>query len=171
MLNLCFEIRNMFRNIFCTCDLPSRCNPFTTRYLYGPDIHYWDGEMNSRGQFFIISAIFIVIVIMFFSIYSTGLSRMATGSSSSAASSQLAFDNIREGAKETVSGAADNGDDINDSVFTYRNFSINKLKESNYDLDMDYSINGSELEINMSLESPRARYEDRFGFSGFYFRP
>ncbi len=121
---------------------------------------------SNKGQFFIVSAATIVVILFFVGRWLEP-SRVPDTSTVAMTDELFTFDNIREKAGVVVEGS-ESCDDLSYSLAEYRDFVLDFARDKNYRATFDYSLApcseelGTIVEFNLRVTTDKADAEGTF---------
>lgn len=130
---------------------------------------------DSKAQFFIIAAVLIALVLMYFGFYFAGAPRIGIEASALQSSSAASyFENVREEAKGAVDisyAQYPSGGAISANLGRLKNFSENKSLEQSFNLSMSASNVSTRAFLNMSMSSRELNLRDELNYTGYVVYP
>ncbi len=126
-------------------------------------------RMRQNAQFFIISAVVISIVLMYYGFYSAGTGDVILGAQSYQGMNMDAvnlFNNVKEVCRNTVDITFRSGGDIDANLLRLKNFMEDRAREQNYNLTLDYDTSDSPaIFFNLTLSSNEIMLRDEFYYT------
>ncbi len=129
-------------------------------------------KMRSNAQFFIISAVVISIVLMYFGFYSAGTREAILGPQSYQGMNTDTvnlFNNVKEASQRTVDITLKSGGDIGDvdaNLLRLKNFMEDRAGKQNYNLTLNYdTTNSPTIFFVLTLSSTEMTLRDEFNYT------
>ena len=125
--------------------------------------------MRSNAQFFIISAVVISIVLMYYGIYAANTGETILGPLSYQGMNTDAvvlFNNVKEESQNTVDITLGSGGNLDANLLSLKNFMEDRAARQNYNLTLNYDTTDSPtIFFNLTLSSTEIILKDEFYYT------